>query len=172
MLSVSIAIAGGLITLLGRWLNTAEQRNAQRQAYLWGAALLCVGAALERDMILTAFEVIVVIGCIIPFTKLTRIAAAACITTGVILTTLGLALFGHWKIFTFASVGYIGLLTVALGFAMNSNRWLLAGSVIMTAYAGTNAVLDHSALSAVFAVLNLIFFGLTLKEIRSGSHQA
>lgn len=163
MLSVSLAISGAVITLIGRWFNRPEQRAWQRHTYLWGAVLLCVAAAIERDMILTAFEVIVVIGCIIPYTKLTKTAAAGCIALGVIVTTIGLALFGDWQILTFDSVGYIGLLTIALGFATNSNRGLLFGGAIMMFYAGTNAILLQSLLSTVFALLNLIFVVATAR---------
>lgn len=171
MLGVSLAIIGSVATLMGRRFNSPEQRKLQMHCYLWGAIFLCLGAVLERAMILTAFEVIVVIGCIIQFTQLTKRAAALLIFVAVIVVTATLILFSNWPIFTFASVGYLGLLAIALGFATNSNRWLLAGSGIMSFYSGTNALLLYSGLSAIFCLLNSIFFIITARQMQEGRHQ-
>jgi hypothetical protein len=165
MLNVSLAIAGGVLTLVGRFLNQPQQRPWQKHAYLWGALLLCLGAALDHEPTLTAFEVIVVSGCLLAFTKISRRGAAMIIVSAVILVTIGLWL-AQVSLLTFSLVGYIGLLCIAYGFATNSNRWLLAGGIMMMVYSGTNAIRYASALSAVFSLLNFCFALMTTIQLR------
>lgn len=165
MLSLGFAIAGLILTLIGRVLNSPTKHLLQKWLYLIGAVLLCAAAAFEQDSILTAFEVIVVIGCLLAFTKLHSRTIKLTIAVTVLIVTLGLWLTGI-NLLTLASVGYVGLLVVAIGFGIASNSWLLAGAVIMTIYNGSNALWLHSWFSAIFFLLNLIFAVITLLQFK------
>lgn len=165
MLSLSIALAGASLTLIGRIFNAPSKHLLQKWMYLLGAILLCVGAAFEKDAILTAFEVIVVIGCGLALTKLRQRPIKLIIATTVLVVTVGLWL-SNIDLLTFSSVGYFGLLVVAIGFGITSNRWLLVGGIIMTIYNGTNALWQHSWFSAIFFMLNLIFAIITIQQLK------
>lgn len=168
MLSIGLALTGAMLTLIGRLLNSSSKQLPQKWAYLIGAILLCAAAAFERDVILTAFEVIVVIGCALAFTQLNHRTVKLIITLTVIAVTLVLWLSDN-NLLVFSSVGYIGLLTVAIGFGISSNRWLLAGGIIMTIYNGSNALWQHSWFSAIFFVLNLSFAIITIQQLHHSS---
>ncbi len=147
-----IGLAGMFITILGviqtdLWL--------QKSCFLTGAILLCITAHIERHRLFFWLEVVIVIGTLMAFTN-TSDATKASIP--IIFGAIIFLMLYKQKAFTpaYQWLGGIGLLMLAVGFAIVHPLVYLAGGIILTLYSWKDYQ-KGASIALIWLILNLVF---------------
>lgn len=165
-LSLVLAFAGLGITLWGRWLKTYSP--FQQHLFLWGAVLLGIGAVLDYEPVLIVFECIIVFGCIIGFFTFPNLykslAIAGTAVIGIIVLVVSSAAV-TWLLV----LGMTGLVLGSAGFATRSAYVQIISSIVIATY-NILQFDNGNEVSAVFALLNIIFGVLAVRALRTATN--
>jgi len=156
--NVAIGIVGMLLVIAGTLLPADL---TQKLYYLLGAGLMLISATLERQRFFIILEIIIVAGTAVALTSLSGITKEA---VPLLLSILALSYFavrGELKD-PLTLFGTIGLIVLAIGFAITNPIIYLVGGLLLAIYSygsfrrGVKIAMIWAVLNAIFVVTSIV----------------
>ncbi len=136
----------------------------QRSILLLGAVLLFLSATASKQKVIQSLEIIVITGVVLGLLdiyviySLVAILAISSVIVGYLMS------IEHYKKEPLGSVGSVGFVLFAIGFAFNNGSnplitgfALASGSILVAIYSATSYVLYKVKLQIVISILNIVF---------------
>ena len=136
----------------------------QEGLFLVGAAILFASATASKQKVVQTLEVIVIVGVVLGILDLNVVYSLTIILSISLLMVAYLLSIEHYKKEPIGSIGSIGFILLAIGFAFNSGSNLMvtgfalaSGSLLIAIYSATSYVLYKVRLQIVITILNIVF---------------
>lgn len=151
----SIGIIGLLCAITGTLIPVPEFIFLQKFCYLIGSILLVTSSVLEKHRFFILQQLVVLIGTITAFMPVSPIIKAVILVTLSMIAIIYFAATGEFKE-RVTIVGCLGLLSLALGYAVSNPIVYLLGGVFLTIYSFI-VYKKGATIGLLFGVLNFIF---------------
>jgi hypothetical protein len=136
----------------------------QEGLLLVGAAMLFASATASKQKVLQALEVIIIVGVVLGILNLYVIYSLIIVLAVALMMVAYLLSIEHYRKEPIGSVGSIGFILLAIGFAFNNGSnplvtgfALASGSILIAIYSATSYILYKIRLQVVITILNIVF---------------
>ena len=149
----------GIIGLIGiiTGVLLPEASRSQKLTLLVANIIMLVFSCIDGNVYYIALEIVVVVGSVGPFLPVAESKAGG-LTLMTAIVVLAMLISGGLITNKLELIGAIGLILLAIGFAI-SNPWpMLFGSICIAIFSGYSFYHVREAISGVFALLNVVFF--------------
>lgn len=132
--------------------------------FLIGGFVLFAAATVGKQRVIQALEIIVLVGIVLPLLKLQIFYSLGIVLFISLLMVVYLLKIEHYKKEPIGSIGSMGFVLMAIGFAFNTGPYplitglaLASGAILAAIYAATAFYLYKVKLQVVIAILNAVF---------------
>jgi len=151
----SIGVTGLLCAITGTLIPVPEFALLQKFCYLIGSILLVTSSLLEKHRFFILQQSMVLIGAMIAFAPVSPLIKAVILLTLSVAVMIYFAFMGEFKE-RVTIVGCLGLLSLALGYAVSNPIVYLLGGIFLTIYSFI-VYKKGATIGLLFGVLNFIF---------------